>query len=40
MKRMMETLVLIGKLICIFMAAMFIFVLAVVVAYLILNFKE
>ena len=37
---MMETLVLIGKLIGIFMAAMFIFVLAVVVAYLILNFKE
>ena len=37
---MMETLILLVKGLCIFMAAMFILVLAVVVAYLILNFSE
>lgn len=37
---MIETLVLLGKGLCIFMAAMVILVVGVMVAYLILNFKE
>ena len=37
---MMETLDLIGKGLCIFMAAIVILVVGVMVAYLILNFKE
>ena len=37
---MIETLVLLGKGLCIFLAAMLILVLGVMVAYLILHFKD